>query len=158
MRDHPQPNQAAMRLVIVDRSFRWSSMSPRLLLLFAITEFLLCLTPGPAVLLVISQAVKSGFDSSLKGAAGILAGNSIYFVLSALGLGALLMSSAVVFQIIKWAGAVYLVFIGLRMLLSKETTAGDKPFVQTPKRALRLFSEGLITQLSNPKALVLDPG
>lgn len=61
-------------------------MSLRLLLLFAITEFLLCLTPGPAVLLVISQAVKSGFKSSPKGAAGILAGNAIYFVLSALGL------------------------------------------------------------------------
>jgi homoserine/homoserine lactone efflux protein len=129
-------------------------LSLRLLLLFAITEFLLCLTPGPAVLLVISQAVKSGFDSSLKGAAGILAGNAIYFVLSALGLGALLMSSAILFQIIKWAGAAYLVFIGLRMLLTKETATGDQPFVQTPKRALRLFSEGLITQLSNPKAIV----
>jgi threonine/homoserine/homoserine lactone efflux protein len=70
------------------------------LLIFAITEFLLCLTPGPAVLLVISQGVKSGFKSSLKSAAGILTGNAIYFVLSALGLGALLMSSAALFQII----------------------------------------------------------
>jgi homoserine/homoserine lactone efflux protein len=75
-------------------------MSIRLLLIFAITEFLLCLTPGPAVLLVVSQGLKSGFKSSLRGTAGILTGNAIYFALSALGLGALLMSSATLFQII----------------------------------------------------------
>ncbi len=129
-------------------------MSLSLLLVFAITEFLLCLTPGPAVLLVISQAVKSGFRSSLKGAAGILAGNAIYFVLSALGLGALLMSSATLFQIIKWAGAAYLVFIGLRMLLSKKTLAGADQEAVAQQRSARLFSEGLVTQLSNPKAIV----
>jgi homoserine/homoserine lactone efflux protein len=129
-------------------------MSLRLVLLFAITEFLLCLTPGPAVLLVVSQAAKHGSSSSLKGAAGILAGNAIYFVLSALGLGALLMSSATLFQIIKWAGAAYLVFIGLRMLLSKTTAEETDQDLVTPKRSIRLFSEGLVTQLSNPKAIV----
>jgi homoserine/homoserine lactone efflux protein len=129
-------------------------VSLRLLLLFAITEFLLCLTPGPAVLLVISQAVKTGFQSSLRGAAGIVAGNATYFVLSALGLGALLMSSAILFQVIKWVGAAYLVFIGLRMLLSKKTLAGADQDVATPQRSVRLFSEGLVTQLSNPKAIV----
>ena len=129
-------------------------MSLRLLLIFAITEFLLCLTPGPAVLLVISQGVKSGFRSSLKSAAGILAGNTIYFVLSALGLGALLMSSATLFQIIKWVGAAYLVFIGLKMLLIRKRLAGTDQNMVTPKRSVRLFSEGLATQLSNPKAIV----
>ena len=119
-------------------------MSIRLLFIFAITEFLLCLTPGPAVLLVISQAVKNGFQSSLKGAAGILAGNGIYFVLSALGLGALLMSSATLFQIIKWVGAAYLVFSGLRMLPAKEPLANADQDVATPKRSARLFSKGLL--------------
>jgi homoserine/homoserine lactone efflux protein len=129
-------------------------VSISLLLLFAVTEFLLCLTPGPAVLLVISQEVKSGFRSSLKGAAGILTGNAIYFGLSALGLGALLMSSATVFLVIKWAGAAYLVFIGLSMLLSKKPLASADQDAVTPKRSVRLFSEGLLTQLSNPKAIV----
>src|SRR5688572_24138007 len=94
-------------------------MSLRLLAVFTITEFLLCLTPGPAILLVVSQGMRSGFSSSLRGAAGILTGNTIYFVLSAFGLGALLMASSTLFQIIKWAGAGYLVIIGLKMLLSK---------------------------------------
>ena len=129
-------------------------MSLRLLLVFAVTEFLLCLTPGPAVLLVVSQAVKNDFKSSLKGAAGILTANALYFALSALGLGALLMSSATLFQIIKWVGAAYLVFIGLKMLLIRKRLAGTDQNMVTPKRSVRLFSEGLATQLSNPKAIV----
>ena len=129
-------------------------MSLRLLLVFAVTEFLLCLTPGPAVLLVVSQAVKNDFKSSLKGAAGILTANALYFALSALGLGALLMSSGTLFQIIKWVGAAYLVFIGLKMLLIRKRLAGTDQNMVTPKRSVRLFSEGLATQLSNPKAIV----
>ncbi len=53
------------------------------LLLYAATELLLCLTPGPAVLLIVSQGMRRGFRSSARGAAGILAGNTFYFVLSA---------------------------------------------------------------------------
>lgn len=129
-------------------------MSTRLLFIFAVTEFLLCLTPGPAVLLVVSQGVRSGFKSSQRGMIGILAGNAIYFVLSALGLGALLMSSAVLFQIIKWVGAAYLVFIGLKMLFTKRKIANSGDLALTAKPSMRLFSEGLMTQLSNPKAIV----
>jgi homoserine/homoserine lactone efflux protein len=129
-------------------------VSLRLLFVFAITEFLLCLTPGPAVLLVVSQSVKSGFKSSLRGTAGILAGNAVYFGLSALGLGALLMSSATLFQIIKWVGVAYLIFVGLRMLLAKKNLADSDVLATAPKHSVKLFSEGLVTQLSNPKAIV----
>jgi homoserine/homoserine lactone efflux protein len=128
-------------------------VSARLLLVFAVTEFLLCLTPGPAVLLVVSQGLKSGFKSSQRGIFGVLAGNGIFFLLSALGLGALLMSSAALFQIIKWAGAAYLVFIGLKMLLTKGSKTNSDLSIET-KPSMKLFSEGLVTQLSNPKAIV----
>jgi homoserine/homoserine lactone efflux protein len=129
-------------------------VSLRLFLIFAVTEFLLCLTPGPAVLLVVSQGLKSGFKSSLRGTVGILTGNATYFALSALGLGALLMSSAILFQIIKWLGVAYLIFIGLKMLLSRKAPADSGELAITPKRSMRLFSDGLVTQLSNPKAIV----
>jgi threonine/homoserine/homoserine lactone efflux protein len=129
-------------------------VSTRILLVFAVTEFLLCLTPGPAVLLVVSQGVRSGFKSSQKGMAGILTGNAIYFALSSLGLGALLMSSANLFQTIKWAGAAYLVFIGLKMLFAKRAVASAVDPAIEARPSIRLFSEGLVTQLSNPKAIV----
>jgi homoserine/homoserine lactone efflux protein len=125
-----------------------------MILIFALTEFVLCLTPGPAVLLVVSQAVKNGSKASLKGAAGILAGNIIYFVLSALGLGALLLSSARLFQIIKWVGAAYLVFIGVRMLVTKGQVGLVNQDGSSTVASVRLFSQGLLTQLSNPKAII----
>jgi homoserine/homoserine lactone efflux protein len=125
----------------------------RLLLLFSLTELVLCLTPGPAVMLVVSQGVKNGFPACLRGVAGIMTGNTVYFTLSAMGLGALLVSSATLFQIIKWTGAAYLVFLGLKMLLSGKPLdeAEDAP---REKSSARLFRDGLITQLSNPKAIV----
>ena len=129
-------------------------MSLRLLAVFSITELVLCLTPGPAVLLIVSQSLKDGLRASLRGALGILAGNTIYFVLSALGLGALLLASATLFNIIKWAGAAYLVVMGLKMLFAKRRTEGADRDNAQPKRSVRLFSEGLLTQLSNPKAIV----
>jgi homoserine/homoserine lactone efflux protein len=90
-------------------------MSLKLLLVFAVTEFLLSLTPGLAVLLVFSQGIESGFSPSLRGAAGILTGNAIYFFLCAFGLGTLLLASATLFEIIRWLGIAYLVLTGIRL-------------------------------------------
>src|SRR5687768_2812251 len=64
------------------------------------------------------------------------------------------MSSAILFQIIKWLGVAYLIFIGLKMLLSREAPAASGELAIAPKRSMRLFSDGLVTQLSNPKAIV----
>lgn len=129
-------------------------MTLKLLLIFAVTEFLLSMTPGPAVLLVVSQGMKFGFASSIRGTLGILTGNAIYFALSAAGLGALLIASATLFEMIRWIGVAYLVYVGVKMLISKanEQAAVDRSI--SPGRSLRLFSQGLITQLSNPKAIV----
>ena len=130
-------------------------MSLKLILVFAVTEFLLSLTPGPAVMLVISQGLKHGFRPSARGVAGILAGNAVYFALSALGLGALLLASATLFTALKWAGVAYLIYVGLKMLLTKSADgdAEGAPVI-APQRSLKLFSQGLLTQLSNPKALI----
>ena len=129
-------------------------MSLELLFVFAITEFSLSLTPGPAVFLVVSQGMRTGFKPSLKGTLGILSGNTIYFALSAFGLGALLMASATLFQIIKYLGAAYLVVMGIRMMMSKGETFVGNESATMPQPSLQLFSQGLLTQLSNPKAIV----
>jgi homoserine/homoserine lactone efflux protein len=129
-------------------------MSLKLLLVFAIAEFLLTLTPGPAVFLVVSQGMKAGFKPSLRGILGILTGNATYFALSAFGLGALLLASITLFQIIKWLGVAYLIFIGLRMLLSSNESKETDESSITSRRSLKLFSQGLVTQLSNPRAVV----
>ena len=121
------------------------------LLLFAATELLLSATPGPAVLLVVSQGIRRGYRSSTRGAAGILTGNAIYFALSAAGLGALLMASKRVFDVLQIAGAAYLVLIGSKMLIKP---ARVDPSAIEDSGSAGSFVQGLFTQLANPKAIV----
>ena len=137
-------------------------MSVSNLLFFAAMEVVLCFTPGPAVLLIVSQGMKRGFRPSLRGALGILTGNAIYFALSAVGLGALLIASKTVFEVIKWIGAGYLMFMGLKMILSSRgvvdgvVQASGLPSPSDAQAAgpHRTFVQGLVVQLSNPKAVV----
>jgi homoserine/homoserine lactone efflux protein len=126
-------------------------MFPSPLLLFAATELLLSLTPGPAVLLVVSQGIRRGFPSSTRGAAGILTGNAIYFALSAAGLGALLLASKRVFDILQIAGAAYLALLGLKMLIKPSRVETQ---VTEEVGHAGSFVQGLVTQLANPKAIV----
>jgi homoserine/homoserine lactone efflux protein len=123
------------------------------LLLFAGTEFVLSLTPGPAVLLVMSQGLRVGAKASFLGALGIIAGNAIYFAVSALGLGALIMTSAVLFYAIKWAGAAYLIYLGVNLIRASRRARCQMPSEMTVLRH-RWFRQGLLTQLANPKAIV----
>ena len=124
-------------------------MSISNLLFFAAMEIVLCLTPGPAVLLVVSQAMNRGFRRSLRGALGILTANAIYFALSAAGLGALLVASRTVFEIIKWLGAAYLVFLGLKMIVTRSSEPVESEVPRDDS-----FRQALFVQLANPKAVV----
>ncbi len=129
-------------------------MSLKVLVAFAITEVLVDLTPGPAVLLVMSQGLKAGYKRSLNGILGIETVNAFFFALSALGLGVLLLASARLFGMIKWVGAGYLIFVGFKMLFfGKHSREPDKVAVKSV-RSLRLYSQGLITQVTNPKAIL----
>ncbi len=126
-------------------------MSFQTWILFCATETVLCFTPGPAVLLVVSLALTRGARAGLGASVGILAANAFYFLLSATGIGAILLASWELFVLIKWLGAAYLVWLGLRMLLARPhpLAAGD-----SPSRSIAPVRHGLITQGANPKALV----
>ncbi|HTJ27244.1 MAG TPA: LysE family translocator [Candidatus Limnocylindria bacterium] len=115
---------------------------------FAVLEVVLCFVPGPAVLLVVGTALRRGAPPALRAALGILAGNTIYFGLSALGLGAVLASSFALFTVVKYAGAAYLAYLGVRAILAKPAVLDE---VST---SVDGFTSGLVTQLANPKAIV----
>ena len=122
--------------------------------LFAITEIVLSLTPGPAVLFVLSSALRAGAQKGVASILGILTANTVYFVLSATGLGALLISSYRVFFAVKWIGAAYLVFSGARAILGhSEVLPAGEP-VGSGARATQLYRDGFVLQMSNPKAIV----
>jgi homoserine/homoserine lactone efflux protein len=118
-------------------------------LAFVVLEAFLCLTPGPAVMFVVGTALGRGRAGGFAATAGIVAGNTAYFILSATSLGAILMTSYEAFTVVRWLGAAYLVVLGVRMLLSKEHARAARPL--NPHAT---FAGGAITQLSNPKALV----
>jgi len=122
-------------------------------LLFCATETVLCFTPGPAVLLVVSLGLTAGARAGLGASLGILAANGFYFILSATSIGAVLLASYELFFLIKWIGAAYLVWLGARMLLSR-ANAFEHASTSGPQRALRPFAHGVVTQGANPKALV----
>jgi len=87
-------------------------------LLFTITETVLCLSPGPAVLLVLSVGLTRGWQPGMQASASILVANLLYFVLSATSLGTMLLASWELFVLIKWLGAAYLIWLGLTTMLA----------------------------------------
>jgi homoserine/homoserine lactone efflux protein len=120
--------------------------------LFAITETALCFTPGPAVLLVLSQGLTRGTAASVSANLGILAGNACYFALSATGLGAALLASYELFSAIRWLGAAYLVWLGVTAFFGTSTVLAVGS--AAPASPLRTFVNGFVLQVANPKALV----
>jgi len=119
-------------------------------LTFAVLELLLCLTPGPAVLFVTTSTVTRGLRAGLTATAGILASNLMYFVVSATGVAAILLASTTLFEVLRYGGSAYLLFLGLRMLLSKPAPVTDAP---TPAVADISLMHGFMEQTLNPKAI-----
>lgn len=131
------------------------------LLLFALAEFIFCLTPGPAVFLTVSQAIKNGFLAGLVVAAGVVTTNIFYFILSAFGVGAALAGSPLLFMVIKYCGAAYLVYIAVMTLKeiwksANNQASPDISYSMIPKRNLRsAFTQAVLMQASNMKNIII---
>ena len=107
----------------------------------------LAVTPGPGLLYVLARAVGNGRDDGLRSAAGTFIGGMCHVVAASLGLSALLAASAVAFSVVKYAGAAYLVFLGIRMLITRNEGGAALARVQ-PSGAVR---QGIWTEVLNPK-------
>jgi len=121
--------------------------------IFVCTETVLCLMPGPAVMFVLSSALKAGARKSVFSNLGILTANTVYFAVSATGIGALLLSSKL-FLAVKWIGAAYLVILGLRLLFDHNRAVTDAETALIDHKPRHLFFSGVTLQLSNPKAIL----
>jgi threonine/homoserine/homoserine lactone efflux protein len=122
---------------------------PGTLAVFAAAAVALLVIPGPAVLYIVSQSIEHGRTAGLVSMLGIQVGGLVHVAAAALGLSALLLQSATAFNIVKYAGAAYLIFLGLRKLLRRERfeTTGERP----PRRLDRLFAQGIVVNVLNPK-------
>lgn len=124
------------------------------LLMFIAAGWLLNLTPGPDVLFIATRALKHGVRAGLVAALGIASGCFVHVFAAALGVGALLATSSTAFTLLKWLGAAYLAWMGLRLLLARgagtSLPAGVVRSVE-PADLWRVYRQGFLTNALNPK-------
>ncbi len=123
-------------------------------LAFTLASIVLTLIPGPSVLLVISLAIAKGRKAAMMCIVGDMVGTVVLIVLSLLGVGALLAASATLFQLVKWAGVLYLAYLGLCQILDARNLpdiADDEQHISSPWQS---FWAGSITAILNPKAVI----
>jgi len=127
-------------------------MSVDVWITFAIAAEIILVIPGPTILLVVSQAIAHGRWSVMPLVAGVLLGDFTAMTLSMLGLGAVLAASATLFAVLKWIGAGYLIYLGIRLWRTAPAPASDA----TAKAATtggKLFQSAFIVTALNPKSI-----
>jgi len=119
-------------------------------LLFAGASLAFLVIPGPSVLYIVTRSLAQGRRAGVTSMLGVQAGGLVHVVAAAFGVSALLASSATAFTIVKYAGAAYLVLLGLRNLLSRgEPDVDEEP--RGPASGNRLFWQGAVVNILNPK-------
>lgn len=116
--------------------------------LFVVAALVLLIVPGPSVLYIVARSVEGGRTTGFVSVLGIQTGALVHIAFATLGLSAILASSAFAFSVVKWLGAAYLVWLGLRRIFGDEEE-GD--VAAEPERLSRVFSQGVIVNTLNPK-------
>lgn len=122
--------------------------------LFFAAVLLLNATPGPDTAYIVGRSIAQGRRAGLMSALGISAGCCVHAMASALGLSAILAASATAFTLIKLAGGVYLVYLGLRMMLARSAKSDVRAAVPDVRAAHTIFLQALITNVLNPKVIL----
>jgi len=117
-------------------------------LVFALASLALAIVPGPAVLYIVAQSVQGGRRAGVVSALGVSTGGMAHVAAAVIGLSAVLAASATAFTIVKIAGAVYLVWLGVRTLLSRDDSIAGRRAEPTMARTYR---QGVIVNVLNPK-------
>ncbi|GHO97214.1 RhtB family transporter [Reticulibacter mediterranei] len=117
--------------------------------LFLLAALGLLFIPGPAVLYVVTRSVDQGRNAGVVSAAGIGIADLVHTAAAAFGLSALLLTSALAFTVVKYLGAAYLIYLGIRTLLRRDTHQATSSTEQ--KSPSRMFFQGMMVELLNPK-------
>jgi threonine/homoserine/homoserine lactone efflux protein len=125
--------------------------APSTLAVFCAAALALIVVPGPAVTYIVTQSIDKGRAAGLMSALGVATGGLAHVAAAVIGLSALLASSATAFTIVKVVGAAYLIVIGVRRLLARHEDAEEPPAEPTPGTPRRLFVQGAVVNVLNPK-------
>ena len=122
------------------------------LALFAVAAITLLVIPGPSVLYIVTRSVDQGRAAGLASVGGIHVGTLVHVAAAALGLSALLVSSATAYDTVRWLGAAYLVWLGVRRLLARDEDLPATPGPDARRPGLRrIFAQGVVVNVLNPK-------
>jgi threonine/homoserine/homoserine lactone efflux protein len=130
-------------------------ISPGQLAAFAVASLVLIVIPGPGVLFVVGRALAHGRRTALASVAGHAAGNWVVAVCVALGVGVIVQRSAVVFTVVRLAGAAYLVWLGIQAFRHRDSLAGVLAAAAAPRGRVRAAREGFVVGATNPKTVIL---
>jgi threonine/homoserine/homoserine lactone efflux protein len=119
--------------------------------LFVAAALALLLVPGPAVFYIVARSVEGGRATGLVSVLGVELGTLLHVGFAAVGLSAVLVSSATAFSVVKWLGAAYLVYLGLQHLLARDGGDEEALPASTEKRLPRVFTQSVLVQVLNPK-------
>jgi len=121
--------------------------------LFVAAAAILVIMPGPNTLYIMARSVQQGLAAGIVSCLGVLVGTLVHVTAAAIGISALLLSSALAFYTLKYAGAAYLVYLGIRTLLAQEQTTTEAD--PAPEKSLRAaFYQGITVNVLNPKTAV----
>src|SRR5215213_8415294 len=115
---------------------------------FVAAALVLLIVPGPSVLYIVARSVEGGRKAGLVSVLGVQTGALVHIAFAALGISAILASSALAFSVVKWLGAAYLVWLGLRRIFGREEA---EDVAVEPERLSRVFSQGVVVNTFNPK-------
>ena len=115
---------------------------------FVAAALVLLVVPGPSVLYIVARSVEGGRKAGLVSVLGVQTGALVHIAFATLGLSAILASSAVAFSVVKWLGAAYLVWLGLRRIFGRDEA---EDVAVEPERLYRVFWQGVVVNTLNPK-------
>lgn len=120
--------------------------------LFTAASLVLIFTPGPDIIYVMTRGMAQGRKAALAAAAGFSLGNFVHTFFAVIGLSALLAASATAFHIVKWAGAAYLIYLGIRMI--RNASAADLPVRGSRMSGWAVFRQSIVANVLNPKVAI----
>jgi threonine/homoserine/homoserine lactone efflux protein len=120
--------------------------------LFVVTALALLAIPGPAVLYIVSRSIDQGRRAGFASVCGITTGTIVHVTLATVGLSSLVLASRIAFDTVRYAGAAYLIYLGVRRLLTRHVEANRE--ARPPRTMRELYTQGLIVNLLNPKTIV----
>ncbi len=131
-------------------------MTFNLIMLFSVTVFVASILPGPSMLLALTHGMRYGAKRTLASAMGNVTVTLIQALISIAGLGTILFTSEIIFQLIKWAGAVYLIYMGISIIYSSKMSLSSSESNQSPKlNSLRkMYIQAAFVTAGNPKAII----